>query len=812
MGIFRQFPYSNFHDMNMDELIKIVRQLADDWLEYQTKWANLYDDVSTAFEAFERDFNDFLNGAQTEFTEFMTAKNSEFTAFMNNIDVAVELRAALNTMVADGTFNTIVRTELTPAIEAWLNSHITEPTGVVIDTSLSVAGTCADAKAAGDAIRKNAKQLTENNAFNVIQDMHGSDNITSGISFSWNEDKCTVYGTATAMAINNMFASNTAIPEGFKKGSKYYVDFESEAVEFQVLQMSSTGSIVTYLFGSKTSGWFTIPANISGMIIRMIVRSGSNANETVQAKITEFYSNEQLQNMLETDTAIYKGSLPLNTDLNTVTTGIWLLASNRNYVNSPILNQRYGTMLSFIEDNVTCQIVYDAVLKRCLIRHAINNNFENWADVADPYIGALVAGTDLNTVGSGVWLMATSRNYQNTPIADTQYGTLICYKEDNVTFQICYAGGGDNGKSYVRSWINDDYRNWQSATGGGTQVFNEYHNTYNVSASPRITTDTNSYLAPTGDTTNVTADIITLLTSTGVCRLGKGNYYVENLVMPANTALIGAGAGTNIILIDGDEKFAVAPKSGCIVKDLTIMGSLENVEPISTVRDRHGVLWQGTYTEDQNSPEKAILENLYIKNFAGGGITCYDTGYGTFSNIETCNLYIWNCDAGINISYWSEYHKFTNVRAYNCYYGCINNGGNNSFVNCDFSGNDMAFLMDNGLNQSPNNSHGMCIGCLFNHTGGNAGTGIKILNCDNGFIFSGCQIFFSKLDIEDSDGVLFSDNNFGQSNCDIIIKNGGAVIFNSNIHQGTPTITITNNNKVHFNNCYNRSTGELITP
>ena len=28
MGIFRQFPYSNFHDMNMDEILKIVKKSA----------------------------------------------------------------------------------------------------------------------------------------------------------------------------------------------------------------------------------------------------------------------------------------------------------------------------------------------------------------------------------------------------------------------------------------------------------------------------------------------------------------------------------------------------------------------------------------------------------------------------------------------------------------------------------------------------------------------------------------------------------------------------------------------------------------
>ena len=43
MGIFRQFPYSDFHEMNMDEIIKIVKELAEEWAAYQEKYQNLYE-------------------------------------------------------------------------------------------------------------------------------------------------------------------------------------------------------------------------------------------------------------------------------------------------------------------------------------------------------------------------------------------------------------------------------------------------------------------------------------------------------------------------------------------------------------------------------------------------------------------------------------------------------------------------------------------------------------------------------------------------------------------------------------------------
>lgn len=142
MGIFRQFPYSNFHEMNMDEIIKLVRELADDWLEYQVKWEHLYEDVESAFESFTSDFNAFLASCNTQYQQFI-----------NSINVEAEFRHALDSMVADGSFNRIISPTVATQTTAWLNEHITQPTTPAIDTSLSVSGAGADAKVVGTRFR-----------------------------------------------------------------------------------------------------------------------------------------------------------------------------------------------------------------------------------------------------------------------------------------------------------------------------------------------------------------------------------------------------------------------------------------------------------------------------------------------------------------------------------------------------------------------------------------------------------------------------------------------------------------------------------
>ena len=325
----------------------------------------------------------------------------------------------------------------------------------------------------------------------------------------------------------------------------------------------------------------------------------------------------------------------------------------------------------------------------------------------------------------------------------------------------------------------------------------------------------NAYLAPTGDTTDRTTEIVAMLTAYGICRLGKGDYYVSNLDMPGHTSIVGVGNKTRIILAGSSDGYAIKMTDYCNVSDCLIMGGTSSITLSSTVGGRHGILWQGNYTETETSssqPINGMISNVRFYYFTGGGITCDDTGYGTANSLEVTNVFCTNCNAGINVAYFSEYHKFTNVRTAYCYYGCINNGGNNIFVNCDFSSCKVGFLMDNSSSQSPNNSHGTCVGCLFNHTDSNAGIGIKVLNCDNGFVFDGCQIYFSQIDIEDSDGVVVSNSNFGDTNCDITVKNGGVALFANNLYGAAPTITITNNQNVHFVNCYVKSTGAAVTP
>lgn len=308
-------------------------------------------------------------------------------------------------------------------------------------------------------------------------------------------------------------------------------------------------------------------------------------------------------------------------------------------------------------------------------------------------------------------------------------------------------------------------------------------------------------LESTNDKTDVTEKIEAMLNENGVCVLGAGVFYVGNVDMPSGSTLMGMGKASQIILKSSvRDGYAVKLGTECTVKNLAFRGNEENITLPSEVGKRHGIIFQGNAsTSSDTQPRNAIVESCFISSFEGGGITCVDTGYATSSAITASNCHIMNCGAGINISFFSEYHEFTNMLCVYNLYGCINNGGNNTFVNCGFDSNKVGFLIDNLLSQSRNNSHGSVVGCSFNHTDSNNGIGIKIINAQYGYMFTGCQMWYSEIFVQNSTNIVFSNFNFGGSQ-KINVRGGKLVMFSDCVFFGAPTITATDNAK--FINCF----------
>ena len=125
MGVFNNFPYANFHELNADWIIEQVRKIMDEWAEYKT------------------DMDLWKLGVDDQLAEFQ--------AWFDNLDVQDEVRNVINELIQSGEFIEITGPQIVSATEAWLAAHIT-PTTPAVDNTLTISGAAADAKVAGDRI------------------------------------------------------------------------------------------------------------------------------------------------------------------------------------------------------------------------------------------------------------------------------------------------------------------------------------------------------------------------------------------------------------------------------------------------------------------------------------------------------------------------------------------------------------------------------------------------------------------------------------------------------------------------------------
>lgn len=388
--------------------------------------------------------------------------------------------------------------------------------------------------------------------------------------------------------------------------------------------------------------------------------------------------------------------------------------------------------------------------------------------------------------------------------------------------QIFYPWNPSGHEIHWRTCQNGVWNDWKvlgSGGGGGTVI----ENTYNITTSPTITTDTNGWLqavdteteSETGKT-DMTGAIMSMLTDTGYCHLSPGIFYVSGSIdMPYGSTLEGCGEDTIIRLLSSvSSGYCVKPTRFSTIKGIRFSGGYSDGDVSTpTIGTRHGIAFVANKDGEESvlpNVESCTISNCWFENFSGSGIYCHNTGGGTKDGLLVSDCYFKFCKAGIDIDYYSEYHKFTNVIIYRCYYACINKGGNNVFTGCTFHGT-VGFLMDG----SRNNAHGSAVGCTFNHIDNwnrpdtrGGGIAVQATGTTSGFIFTGCQFWYGAISVASSKGIAFSDCLFGGNSPEITVTGKYPAFFSNCIFHATPTLDV--NTSTKFDNCYLDSNGSVI--
>ena len=182
----------------------------------------------------------------------------------------------------------------------WLEENITQETGYVIDTSLTVTGAAADAKKVGDEIGIINDELTNYNSAQMIKNIAHNSATNQDITYSWSGNVCTVTGKASAASINNIISNGIPSAYGFEVGKTYYVHYSATNVRFRVYcKVDGTSTEIINVINDAS---FTIPAGTTDMTLRLTVPNGTTVSETVSPIILKEPSNADLKNSIaETD-------------------------------------------------------------------------------------------------------------------------------------------------------------------------------------------------------------------------------------------------------------------------------------------------------------------------------------------------------------------------------------------------------------------------------------------------------------------------------------------------------------------------------
>ena len=686
--------------------------------------------------------------------------------------------------------------------------------------------------------------------------------VNGGITCEWDESRHMyhIYGRAGSNnALINIYDRSVTLPDGMKPGKVYCWYASAEGI----YEPQDDAAVDIYINKSSPVNWTLLQnwsvngrinfASIPSDAIGLLVRYRVLANKTV-----DFYSKVTISNDVWSMPEFANHSALLTLE-ESYGYGSRFYPESKSCddikINSVMFNSYSAQQATFtdfpfnapgwiwtyhIQSNHDAQFAMSWSTGAIKYRVAHAGEWQEWMNIGGQ--GEVLPDGDLDTVlhENCFYLLASPHVYANAPL-NTQYGFLDVQSVGMWTHQFFYELTGS--RVWKRSFMNDTKRmEWTLISGGGggptyniTQEINrdEISNTYNITTSPTITTDTNDYIqaidnesTSEASATDMTGAIMSMLNSTGHCKLGPGVFYVSGSIdMPNGSMLEGCGNKTIVRLLSSvSSGYIVKIKQYNTIKDIHFSGGTSTPANLYTdgtnMGSRHGVYMVANADGQESGPSgttttQCVITNCWFDNFDGSAFYAHNTGGGIHNSVIFSDSHIEHCRVGLNIDYYNEYAKYSHLVIFQCYYACINNGGNNIFTGCTFHG-VVGWLTDNSNNDKRNNQHGSCIGCTFNHIDnmnhpdvlGN-GKAVHIINGSAGFIFTGCQLWYGNVYIENSQGVQFSDCLFGNNGIEIEVTGSYPAFFFNNIFWTQPTLDVISGTKFEGNYL---KTGSTVAP
>lgn len=277
MPFFDQYPYTNFHNVNLDWVLERVKE-----------WGQMVEDNNTRFEN--------LQEANENFKEYVTN-------YIENLDYQAAVDDKLDRMFESGVLGEYLQPYVSPAVTTWLEENITEPVGVVIDSSLTVAGAAADAKATGTAIQNLALSNIARDALLECFQKVGWIDGTSNESYNKLQRALYNWGDDLLYKLVNVpvtFNGSTTISSGFSlwledysftifleyiDNTNHYTDTENKMI-FRQARTSPWGALYLQVYNGGS-----IDATNASVVVALNFNSGNGDRVTATWRYSENKNN-----------------------------------------------------------------------------------------------------------------------------------------------------------------------------------------------------------------------------------------------------------------------------------------------------------------------------------------------------------------------------------------------------------------------------------------------------------------------------------------------------------------------------------------
>lgn len=150
-----QYPGTDFHDLNLDWLLSEMKRLTQEWLSEQDSIEDQFTQIRSEWSDMETDWDNTLQTIDGKLLQ-MDQLYTYITTYFANLNIQEQVNTAFAAFVSSGDFYTMflpsVQGQAASTATTWLNEHITQETGYVLDDTLTIAAAAAQAKATGNII------------------------------------------------------------------------------------------------------------------------------------------------------------------------------------------------------------------------------------------------------------------------------------------------------------------------------------------------------------------------------------------------------------------------------------------------------------------------------------------------------------------------------------------------------------------------------------------------------------------------------------------------------------------------------------